>query len=218
MTQDLSCHAHRRVIGALGLALPVLLYVSAGVFHVDGVEPWHLLRSISSYYHTGAVGVFVGILFALSLSLFTYRGYKEVAADRILGFFGGASAAALAFFPGDPPKGTVPPDWSRPWMNDVHVGSAVVLFGVFLLFSLWLFRKSDSEHRRNRSPQKRCRDNIYLACGIVIGLCVVLVAVFMRLDWPIVLPEFGAIGAFSVSWLVKGDFFEWCRDRPPSGA
>ena len=96
VAQALSCHAHRRVIGALGLALPVLLYVSAGVLHVDEVEPWRLLRSVSSYYHTGAVGVFVGILFALSLSLFTYRGYKDVAADRILGFLGGAAASALA--------------------------------------------------------------------------------------------------------------------------
>jgi hypothetical protein len=90
---DLSQRAHRRVIGVLGLVLPALLYLLAGMRPTDGLPRWDSLNSISAYYYTGAVGVFVGVLFALSLFLFTYRGYKGVKVDRIVGAMEYASPA-----------------------------------------------------------------------------------------------------------------------------
>jgi len=57
----------------------------AGIRPVNNLPQWDLLNSISAYYYTGAVAVFVGVLFALSLFLFTYPGYERVFADRVVG-------------------------------------------------------------------------------------------------------------------------------------
>src|ERR1700757_4451397 len=97
--ENLSQQAHRQLIGYLGLLLPFLLYGVAGLRHTAGLVPWRLLSSISAYYYTGAVAVFVGVLFALALFLLTYRGYKGVIADRVLGLIGGTAAIFVALFP-----------------------------------------------------------------------------------------------------------------------
>ncbi len=61
---DLSGHAHRQLIGYIGLVLPILLIVIA--LRRDGVKLWRSLESISAYYYTGAVAAFVGMLEAVS--------------------------------------------------------------------------------------------------------------------------------------------------------
>ena len=55
--RDLSQLAHRRVIGYLGLMLPVLLFALAGLRPIPGVERWSLLSSVSSYYYTAHSGI-----------------------------------------------------------------------------------------------------------------------------------------------------------------
>ena len=93
---QLSLQMHRRIIGTVGLMLPALVYLWAGVRPTAGLPRWKLLWSVSSYYYTGASGVFVGLLFALSLFLFSYRGYRGVWADRIVGCTGGLAALVVA--------------------------------------------------------------------------------------------------------------------------
>src|SRR5690348_2167695 len=90
--ENLSQQAHRRLIGILGLLLPFLLYIFAGFRPTTPLPAWRLLDSISAYYYTGGVAVFVGVLFALALFLLTYPGYKGVIADRVLGIVGGTAA------------------------------------------------------------------------------------------------------------------------------
>jgi hypothetical protein len=68
---------HRQFIGYLGLALPVLLWLIAGLRPTVGLPRWELLSSISAYYYTGAVAALVGTLIALAVFLFTYRGYNN---------------------------------------------------------------------------------------------------------------------------------------------
>ena len=80
----LSQKAHRQLIGILGFCLPFFVYLLAGFRFTPPLPPWTRLDSVSAYYYTGAVAVFVGVIFALSLFLFTYPGYKEVIADRVL--------------------------------------------------------------------------------------------------------------------------------------
>jgi hypothetical protein len=104
----LSQQAHRQVIGVLGLVLPLLLYVLAGLRPTAGLKPWQPLDALSAYYYTGAVGAFVGVLFALSLFLLTYQGYEGVQADRIVGRIGGAAALVVVLFPTKVPEGVDP--------------------------------------------------------------------------------------------------------------
>jgi hypothetical protein len=203
--RGLSQRAHRQLIGYLGLLLPFLLYVIAGLRPTAGLVRWELLTSVSAYYYTGAIAVFVGVIFALSLFLFTYRGYAGVLADQVLGAVGGSAALGVALFPTAAPQGLPEPTWWSGWVGVVHYGSAVVLFLAFILFSIWLFRKSSIPTRADRPLDKRRRDDICLACGIVMILAVLGAGWCASRKAPIFWPEAVAIEAFALSWLVKGE-------------
>ena len=202
---SLSQQGHRRLIGILGLLLPLLFYLFAGLLPMAPLPRWATLNSLSAYYHTGAVGVFVGVLFALALFLLTYPAYREEVADRVVARVGGVAAMGVALFPSKAPDGVLPPSWWRPYMAVVHSVAAVVLFISFILFAIWLFRKSDLPRRLNRPLDKRRRDDICLACGIIMIVAVLWTASSMVTHARIFLPESIAIVAFAVSWLTKGE-------------
>jgi hypothetical protein len=205
VAKDLSQRVHRRLIGLLGLLLPVLLYLIAGLRPTDGLPGWTVLPSVSAYYYTGAVGIFVGVLFALSLFLLTYQGYEGVVADRVVGRLGGAAALGVALFPTAAPAGLVEPSWWSPALRMVHYASAILLFSAFILFSIWLFRRSSAPRPEDRTPEKRRRNAVYLTCGIAMIGSVLWTASSLITNAPIFWPEAIAIGAFAISWLVKGE-------------
>ncbi len=211
----LSQRAHRRLIGFLGLVLPALLYLWAALFRTDGLAPWDVMDSVSEYYYTGASGIFVGVLFALSLFLFTYPGYPDTKADRIIGCLGGTAALGVALFPTSAPEKLYEPTWWSEPLGVVHYVCAIVLFIVFIIFSIWLFRLSDIQKRRERSVEKRRRDSICLVCGVVMIVCVLWAATSLITGAAIFWPESIAIAAFAVSWLTKGEIHQpvlrWVR-------
>ena len=201
---DLSDHVHRQLIGYIGLALPILLIILAGFRPTDGLVKWRVLNSVSAYYYTGAVAAFVGILFALSLSLFTYHGYanKYHWADRTAAIIGGIAAIGVAFFPSTAPQGVTAPSWWTPAAGKLHNVSAIVLFSVFAVFALWLFRISAKGEEVK--TDKRWRNYIYLICGIVIVGSIIWAGIASHIGTAIFIPESVALFAFAVSWLVKG--------------
>lgn len=206
--RTLTQQAHRRLIGYLGFCLPGLLYLVGGLRPTDALPPWRLLTSISGYYYTGAVGIFIGILFALALFLLTYPGYEGEWADRVLGWIGGAAALGVALFPTTAPDGLLPPSWWTPALRTIHYGSAVTLFCVFILFSVWLFRKSNEPVKERRQPGKRRRDRTCLICGLAMIVCVLWAASALVTHGPIFWPEALAVMAFAISWLVKGEAYQ----------
>lgn len=199
---DLSDHAHRQLIGYIGLVLPILLVLIAVVR--DGMERWRSLESISAYYYTGAVAAFVGMLVALALFLFTYRGYKNKYhwADRGAAMTGAVAALGVAFFPTAAPAGVAALSWWSPTTGVLHHVSAVVLFTMFAVFALWLFRITPGE---DQAPaDKRWRNHVYLVCGTIIIASIMWAGIAGLNGRPIFLPESIALVAFAVSWLVKG--------------
>lgn len=108
---DRSGHLHRQMIGYLGMVLPILLCVIAGLRPTEGLKEWKLLDSISSYYYTAAVAAFSGILVALAVFIFTYRGYENERRrrDRIAAVIAGVAAILVATFPTAAPGGVLPP-------------------------------------------------------------------------------------------------------------
>jgi len=208
LPRDLSQRAHRRLIGILGILLPALLYVVAGLRPTAPLPRWGPLASVSAYYYTGAVGILVGVLFALSLFLFTYPGYEGVIADRLIGRLGGTAALGVALFPTAAPDGLSEPPWWNPAFGVVHYVSAVLLFLAFILFSVWLFRKSSVPRGQQRPPDKRIRDAVCLSCGLVMIGAVLWAASSLVTHARIFAPEAVAIVAFAVSWLVKGEAYE----------
>ena len=199
---DLSDNAHRQLIGYIGLVMPFLLILIA--LTRDGVEQWRKLDSISAYYYTGGVAAFVGMLVALALFLFTYRGYANDYnwADRWAARTAACASLVVAFFPTRAPDDVPVLLWWTRTTGVLHHVAAVVLFAMFAIFALWLFRlTADGEHP---AADKRRRNTLYLSCGIVIVVCIAWAGFNGLTRRPIFWPESIALIAFSLSWLVKG--------------
>lgn len=203
--QDLSQQTHRRIIGVLGLFLPPMLYIVAGCRRTDGLKPWVRLDSISAYYYTGAVGIFTGVIFALSLFLISYRGYAGVWADRIVGGLAGTAALGVVLFPTRPPDCFLRPDWWTEAAGTVHYAAAITLFLCFIIFAMWLFRKSAVPNRADRPLDKRRRDDICLFCGFAMIIGVAWAAISLAKRRSIFYQETVAIEAFAISWLAKSE-------------
>lgn len=199
---DLSSQSHRQLIGYIGLLLPALIIII--VLLRDGRERWEALDSISAYYYTGAVAAFVGMLIALALFLFTYHGYKNKYywADRATGITAATAALGVALFPTGAPTGVQPLSWWTPETGIIHGASAVVLFSMFAVYALWLFRLTAS--KEHMEPEKRWRNRAYFACGLIIVGSIIWALVAGLNDKSIFVPESIALVAFAISWLIKG--------------
>lgn len=184
----------RRILGALGILLPIVLAVWG--FALSG---WSLVLqdSLSDYYSLRTRDAFVGILFVIAWFLFTYQGYERK--DNIAGYLACLFALGVAFFPNS----------GESWERIVHFSSAACLFLVLSFFSLFLFTKSGG----TRSPQKKTRNRIYIVCGLIMLLCIVLVGVYNLFLQdtavadinPVFWLESLMIWAFGISWFVKGE-------------
>jgi hypothetical protein len=202
---DRSDHAHRQWIGYFGLMLPVVLPLLAVLFPATGLArlgPY--AHSISAYYYTAAIAAFIGLLVAMALFLFTYRGYDNEHGwvDRAAAITAGIAALGVAVFPTGAPQGAEQLAWWSAWMRYAHYGSAVLLFAMFALFSLWLFRKSGTQ--RPLPPDKVRRNRVYLSCGLAIVGGMAWAFINARTGRSIFLPEVVMVAAFAISWLTKG--------------
>ncbi|HET9949866.1 MAG TPA: hypothetical protein VFQ22_13175, partial [Longimicrobiales bacterium] len=108
--------------------------------------------------------------------------------------------------PTEPPVAFTRPPWWREWMNAVHLGSAATLFVMFAVFALVLFPHTDPKKKRTTFRKRLAdgRNRTYYACGVVILVAIAVAAWFHQTGRDIFWPEAVAIGAFAVSWLVKG--------------
>ncbi len=203
---DLSSNAHRQLIGYLGLIMPVSFWLIAGWRPTEGLQPWKLLTSVSAYYYTGAVSAFAGILVALALFLFSYRGYDNAyrRRDRIASIIAGVAAVLVASFPTGAPGDLKALSWWTPLIGVIHYLSAVVLFGAFIFFSLFLFRRSKVKRGESLSQGKQLRNAIHIVCGLAMVACMIWAGIASVAGAPIFWPEALALEFFAVSWLAKG--------------
>ena len=182
----------RRVVGLLGVALPIIVAIVG--FVVMGW--WRFEPTISDYYAIdSARNAFVGILFTIAWFLFTYRGFDW--RDRTTGIFACAFALGVALVP-----------CTVPAVANYHYLAAGGLFVALTIFAL-LFRQS----RGLMTPEKVTRNRIYLGCAIVMIMCIATIGLFkgslggtLWLGIPAVYAlETFALWAFGVSWFIKGE-------------
>lgn len=153
-----------------------------------------------------------GTLCAVSLFLFSYKGYDE--RDLWAGKLASIFALGVAFFPCSNfyPLSTckVLELKGNDTINYIHFGAAACLFLVLAYFSLILFTQS-SGHPTNR---KRKRNVIYKVCGVIILLSIILILLYSVIPAihkqfqeykPIFWLEALALLAFGLSWLTKGE-------------
>ena len=210
----------RQLLGWMGISLPFLLVLLNWIIFREDLE-----TSISAYYHIKYVGaVLVGVLFAIGVFLLAYKGYPLLNTDKayefsdnVVGNFAGVFAIGVAFFPTRPENAS---DLDRIF-GIVHFACAGLFLAALAYFAFFLFTKTYPDtvthpityvqQREKERRKKKYRNLVYRFCGIVIGLCIVLLIVnfligdVIQAIKPVFWLEAIAVVAFGLSWLVKGE-------------
>jgi len=187
----------RRAVGYFGLALPIVVF-AVGI----ALPPHEFLSSISAYYYVPFAGnIFVGVLWVIGVFLWFYD-YRQ--ADNYLTSAAGTFAIGVATFP------TAKQDIPRTLFSTatVHLVCAGLFFATLAVMSLFFFTRGDATGR----PRKQTRNRIYVACGLIIVLALIVAALgalilgrnlYNQLHI-LFFCETVASWAFGISWLVKG--------------
>lgn len=235
----------RRILGCLGLSLPVALVVG-GVLDDCCVRPY-----LSDYYYSPnpiVHGLFVGIMCALGVFLISYRGYPrekgDILGDNWVTTVTGIGALGVAIFPiawctgghccpstciiGQADCHGIRTDavFSR-----LHNASAFLFFMAAAAITGLLFTKGKNCYQSDEEKtQKRRRNVVYRVCSGIIIVCVAAIVVgfiednlfreFLKYRVILVLQSI-AVWAFGTAWLVKGRPLwraanEETQPKPPS--
>lgn len=205
----------RKLVGILGLLLPIILVISKGEF----------LASISHYYYSTLSSLFfIIILSSFGLFLLSYKGYKkDVTSEKISDDFitniGGLAALIVVFIPTRCADSTSVilevlckakdyPLFGHNCMikSGIHLGAA----GIFVLAMGWMskykFTRSDSDP--NNKLYRFCGNVVFLSVGLIILLIILEKLGANFKGWffrhYVFILETAAVIAFGSSWLVKG--------------
>ncbi len=197
----------RKAVGILGISFPLVMVIGS----VIGADCREIQSSISSYYHTDMRDIFVGIICAIALFLFAYKGYDY--RDAMAGNLACIFALGVAFFPTsitEPLTHCIPATIDTQILSSLHFVSAALFFLVLAYFSLVLFTKGSKEP----SKRKLKRNMLYRICGYTMLGCLLLIAlyfIFLERRYtvlencdPVFWLETIALWAFGISWLTKG--------------
>lgn len=198
----------RRGVGFLGVSLPVIL-VAGSMTLADCRE---VQVSISNYYHTNMRDVFIGILCAISLFLFSYHGYEKI--DNRASNLAGVLGLMVAFLPTSM-RGydcNISCTVHNEIIGTIHLIAAGLFFLVLSYMSLFLFTINKGPLTKIKIKRKK----IYLACGYIMITCIALLVIFFALPAdlkeqllpykPVFYLETISLLAFGTSWLTKGEF------------
>jgi hypothetical protein len=199
----------RRAVGIIGISFPFILLLGSIIIGDCREVQTHM----SAYYHTIMRDPFVGILSALALLLFAYKGYDTL--DNIAGNLGCLFALLTAFFPTsitDSLTHCIPDPIENGFTGTVHIFSAGGLLLTLAFFSIFLFTKSADKPTK----MKGRRNRLYRVCGYIMVICIALIGLVYICDKPdfcarikkhdpIFWLETLALLAFGTSWLVKGN-------------
>ncbi len=210
--QLVSPYKIQRTIGYLGILLPVL--VAIGAIIVDNCDG--ILRSVSAYYHAKYTGaVFVGVLGAMALCFYAYKGYEPEKGEKLSDDLAGTIVCILASLVALFPTNTNPLEICIPIVNDkiiggIHLGAAILMFGMLAYFCLCKFTKTRKDEAVEAKSKKWHRNRIYRWCGwIIIGSMALIGIIWilgLELDHlrPVFVLEVVMLFAFGLSWLTKG--------------
>ncbi|HQW83794.1 MAG TPA: hypothetical protein PK987_05005 [Ferruginibacter sp.] len=194
--QVISYYALRILIGATGVLLPILLIIG----NLFANNSFKIEYSVSDYYDNGTAGdILVGILFVLGFFLMSYKGYDKT--DSRAGNLGCVFALGVALCPTTSNNNII---------HTLHFVFALLLFSVFIFFSIYLFRKSGPG---KCTKQKDKRNRVYLVCGIFMIASIAGIALAMLVFKPaaeayhlVFWFESVALISFGISWITKAEY------------
>ncbi len=195
--QIISYFTLRKLIGVLGIILPLLMVI----FKYFSEKSTVIEFSISDYYDNGSAGyVLVGVLFVLGFFLLSYKGYEKI--DDQASDVGCIAALGIALFPTTS---------SIKAVHIMHFVFAFLLFSTFIFFCLYLFRKTSGA--KTVTKKKVLRNRVYVTCGVIMIACIIGIALasfnilgtaaenYHLVFWF----ETIALFSFGFSWIVKGE-------------
>jgi hypothetical protein len=201
-------YAQRLTLGVLGALLPLLCIIFGSLN--NSYKDWYF--TISATYYTAASTIFVGLLFTVGIFLITYFGYEWK--DKLINVSAGICSLGIAIFP----CGSSHLEFVGMFNLPIHISSIVHSISAVLFFALlgvnilWLFRKGNSN-----TTEKKIRNKVYLICGILILVFLVLLLVYsiiLEKVWgPLgIIFETGILLSFSLAWIVKSETI--FKDKP----
>lgn len=187
--------AARLTIGFIGLLFPFVLVI--GNWLIFGQT--HIEESISCYYKTEMLPLFVGLLNIIAFFLIFYTGYDKI--DDFLANLAGITLLGVAYC--KPPCG---PEINL--INGIHLASALIFFLTISIYSFFIFTKSGA----NFTSRKKIRNIIFRISGIIMFVCLLLIVyhkiVVKTFDTPYVFwCETIGLVFFGFSWLTKAGMF-----------
>ncbi len=224
----------RKAIGWLGLLLPFILLIgnylvnslnilNNNFFIKTSCAPLYEAQnsfkfSISHYYYSTVGELFTGVLCAVALFMFCYKGHKirtgeKGFSDSLVTNFTGLFALGVVVFPAGATNciaDNLRIFVSSTYTGYIHFSMASLFFISLALMSIVNFRRTDDI----KSFGKREHHNTYLVCGIIMLLCLGLIFIYSiwiegKYHWldkihPVFCLEAIALIFFGVSWLIKG--------------
>jgi hypothetical protein len=204
----------RRLIGSLGIALPLILLIASLT------KDSEILPSVSHYFHSSMKIIFTGILFSIATFLWTYNG--EDFGEKVICKIASILAVLIAVVPtknrinleegipytiADFSKFECPSIPRKDWVGYWHLIFAALFF-VTLFILIW-FKFIPHEKKSTEPNQKMIR--IYKVCGIGMLISILLVPLVKILNLnftsfpPTFCLEMLALLFFGFAWLVKGE-------------
>jgi hypothetical protein len=226
----------RRAIGWLGLLLPFILLI--GNFLVNKLNILNsnffikvscysnayqagnsFKSSISHYYYSTVGELFTGVLSAVALFMFCYRGYKlrpgeKGLSDSAMANLSGFFALGVVIFPtgaGDCIGDNLRIFVSTDYTGYIHFTFASLFFISLAVMSMVNFRRTAIKEQFGKLKNHRT----FLICGIGMLVCLFLIFIYsmwiekMNISWlnrtnPVFWLEAIALILFGTSWLIKG--------------
>jgi hypothetical protein len=231
----------RKAVGWLGMLLPFVLLIGnycvnqADILnnsfwvntscYCNYANEGSYKTSISHYYYTSVGELFTGVLCAVALFLFCYKGHpkregEKGLSDNATTTLAGIFALGVVIFPTSSDACIY--DNIRTFMSSkitgwIHFAFAAAFFFMLAFMSIINFRRTEDMAMFG----KKQFHNLYLICGIGMIACILLIALYNILKCkccpetlldklhPTFILEAIALVLFGISWLTKGqvDFY-----------
>ncbi len=200
-----SYYTIRKIIGFLGILLPIVIVVFNGKF----------LPSISAFYYSRSAVFFIAILSAFGLLLISYKGYErdkktELLSDNMITHIGGFAALVVILIPTSFDFGLDKTVQCQLFghCNKVYSTIHLISAGVFLTSMGWMafFRFTKGEQTKG----KRKKNIFYKSSGIIMWVSIVLLLIRFTTgcsvtEYDVYILETISVFAFGISWLIKGE-------------
>ncbi len=205
----------RKNLGIIGISLPILLVL---------LNKFTILPSLSHYYYSESNVLFIGLLFAFGLYLFSYRGYKmdntkkDFIDDNWITNVAGILIITVAFIPTSADSNLIgkyhlfqaPRGHNNNIYSTIHLSCAAGFFLIMAYLSYFRFTRTDNLHETHlEAVLKKRRNKLYRVSAILVVLALIFMFVFEFLsdnpfsDYVVIIGETVALFAFGLSWLVK---------------